>query len=107
AGEIIRQALALNPTDPYSLLLMGNIYFLNSQEMAALFFMRAAQHAPTDPYILTNLASLKGKQEKYEEAIPLFEQALAADPGYPNAGFGLALVYMHQEQYAKAVETLE
>ena len=107
AREIIRQALTLNPEDPYSLLLMGNIYFPTRRETAELFFTRAARHAPTDPYILSNLGSLMGKQEKYEEAILLFEQALTADPGYPNAGFGLALVYMHQEQYQKAVDTLE
>ncbi|MBK8904535.1 MAG: tetratricopeptide repeat protein [Anaerolineaceae bacterium] len=107
AREIIRQALALNPKDPYSLLLMGNIYFPTSQQTAEQFFTRAAQYAPEDPYILSNLASVLAKQEKYAEAMPLFEQALVADPGYPNAGFGLALVYMHREQYAKAVETLE
>lgn len=107
AKEIIRQALALNPTEPYSLLLMGNIYFQTSQETAEQFFTRAARFAPEDPYILSNLASLLGKQEKYDEAITLFKQALAADPGYPNAGFGLALVYMHQEQYEKAIGVLD
>ena len=107
ARENIRQALALNPADPYSLLLMGNIYFPTSQETAEQFFTRAAQYAPEDPYILSNLASVLAKQEKYEKAITLFEQALTADPGYPNAAFGLALVYMHRDQYEKTVAALD
>ncbi|MFZ1396824.1 MAG: tetratricopeptide repeat protein, partial [Candidatus Promineifilaceae bacterium] len=105
--ENIRQALALNPKDPYSLLLMGNIQFPTSQKTAEQLFTRAARYAPKDPYILSNLASVLAKQEKYEDAIPLFEQALAADLGYPNAGLGLALVYMHQGQYEKAVAALD
>ncbi|MCB8939252.1 MAG: tetratricopeptide repeat protein [Ardenticatenaceae bacterium] len=107
ARENIRQALALKPTDPYSLLLMGNIHFPTSQKTAEQFFTRAAQYAPEDPYILSNLASVLAKQEKYAEAIPLFEQALTADPSYPNAGSGLALVYMHQDQYWQAVAALD
>ncbi len=49
ARKLICQALALNHTDPYSLLLIGNIYFPTSQEMVELYFARAAQHAPADP----------------------------------------------------------
>ncbi|MCB8978657.1 MAG: tetratricopeptide repeat protein [Ardenticatenaceae bacterium] len=105
----VLHALRLNPHDAYSLLLMGNIYFQHKEDLltAERLFQAAAEQSPDDPYILSNYASTLAKRGEYETATEYFHKALAADAGYPNAGFGLALVHYQQQQYRETIETLD
>jgi tetratricopeptide (TPR) repeat protein len=107
--EHVLHALRLNTHDAYSLLLMGNIYFQHKQDAATAerLFLTAAEQSPEDPYILSNYASSLAKREEYEAAKEYFHKALAADPSYPNAGYGLALVHYRQQEYRQAIETLD
>ena len=109
AQQYIVQALRLDPDDAWSLLLMGNIFLQhrNDPETAADFYRRAAESDPDDPYLLTNLGALHAQQGDNEQARAYFKKAIAAEPGYPNAHFNLAVLEDKEGNPAAAVETLD
>lgn len=94
AEKHLLEAYHLNPQDAYTLLLLGNIYLEKKRDEATAerFYRRAVQANPDDPHVLSNMAGLLGRREAYDEAQAYFHRAIAADPAYPNAPYGLALI---------------
>ena len=108
AEQRVMEAVKLAPRDPYSLLLIGNIYMRRQQPaVAERFYRRAIAAAPQDPYILSNYAALLTAREDHTAARRYYDQAIAADPAYPNPYLGKAISFQRQEDYAAATAALE
>lgn len=68
---------------------------------------KAYELKPDDVYLLTNFGGLLVEEGKYDEAREFFVRALAVDPSYPNAYYGLALLYFRAGDLTQALETLD
>src|SRR5690606_21583948 len=94
AETTIRETLRLNPQDAWSLLLLGNIYFQqhNDLAMAERLYQAAAAANPNDPYLLSNSGSLYAKRDDPATARTYFQRAIQANPNHPNGYFTLAVL---------------
>lgn len=109
AERQIINALNLAPNNPYSLLLLGNIYLQHRDraDIAERLYLQAASAGPADPYILSNIGGLLAKRAQHQQAQQYFDQAITADPRYPNAYYGKALSFQREGDYATAVAVLD
>ena len=109
AKEQLISAIQLNPKDAWAHLILGNLYYQMENDLgsAERYYALATDLAPGDAYVLNSYASLLGKRNKFDAAIPLFEQAIDADPEFPNPRYGLALVQSRQGHVDTALATLE
>ena len=91
------------------LILLGNIYAKHKKDddAAEVFYQKAYQLDPKDPYLLNNYASLKVNKDQTDEAAKMFNQAITIDPTYPNSWFGLASLYSSKGEKTQALETLQ
>jgi len=88
--ELLR-TLAIEPDNADALLILGNIYQLETKyELAEPLYRRALQSNRT-PVHLSSLGALLGNTARYSEAIRLFDEALAIDPSYEKAKRGREL----------------
>ena len=94
----IKQAIALAPDDPYSLLVLGRLRFRQKKYDEAIDALsRAAKLDPQDAQIQNFLGlalSEKGLRGPAETAL---RKAIQLDPGYANAHNNLAVVYITQQ----------
>jgi tetratricopeptide (TPR) repeat protein len=94
----IKQAIALAPDDPYSLLVLGRLRFRQKKYDEAIDALsRAAKFDPQDAQIQNFLGlalSEKGLRGPAETAL---RKAIQLDPGYANAHNNLAVVYITQK----------
>ena len=99
--------LRLDPTDAWSWVVLGNLYLgpKNDLETGEKFVRKALSIKPGDAWALNSLAALHQKRGQHQEAIQLFEQAIAANPEFvnPYLGAATALAAMHQPDQAAAV----
>ena len=65
--------------------MLGNIYAKDPKEWATAekFLRRALEIAPGDPWALNGLATIAGQRGQADEAVRLFQQAIAARTGTP------------------------
>ncbi|RIK38232.1 MAG: hypothetical protein DCC55_21740 [Chloroflexi bacterium] len=106
--QLIR-VMQLQPEDAWAYLIMGNLYFHHERDLgsAERYYQSAHDLAPNDAYVLTALAGLKAHRGDYTAAQPLFEQAIAQDPSYPNPVYGLALLHARTGDLDAAIDLLE
>lgn len=93
AKNHIIESLRLNPRDALSLIQLGVIYSTSDNSTAERFLRRALEISPADACALTNLAAILWQRGNVADAIPLFHQAIASKPDYPNPHYGLACAY--------------
>ena len=86
---------------------LGNIHLKsNNLEKAEDYYERAIE-IRIHPYILINLAALKQRLEKYDQAIILLEELIKIQPDNVNAHNNLGSVYLTMEENEKALKHLE
>lgn len=109
AEKHLLEAYHLGPQDAYTLLLLGNIYLekKGDEATAERFYLRAVEANPDDPHILSNMAGLLARREAYSTAQDYFRRAIAVDPAYPNAPYGLALIHVRQGEPQTALTVLD
>ena len=107
-----RQALSLDPDPPttFSLhILMGQASWAmtHSADAAAQHYERALLIEPNHPTVLADLASLRIAQERYEQALKLFQTAVRIQPGVAKfySGMGFALYRLNRRD--EAIQSLE
>ncbi len=102
------EVLRLNPGDAWSWVVLGNVYAKDPQEWATAekFFRRALAVAPTDAWALNGLATIAGQRGQTDEAVRLFQEAIATKPEFPNAHYGLAIAYHRAQQPESAIRSL-
>jgi len=76
-------------------------------ERAESSFRRALKRRPVFLDALINLAKTMEKQERFDEAIPLYERALALDEAFPKLATNLANLYRQRGDAQRAGQLLE
>jgi tetratricopeptide (TPR) repeat protein len=87
------EVLRLNPGDAWGWVVLGNLYAKNEKDWptADKFLRRALEIAPDDPWALNGIATITAQRGQSDEAVKLFEQAIAANPELPNPYYGLGV----------------
>ncbi len=106
AETALLHGLRLDPLDPDSLTLLGNVYYGQGRlDQAVPLFERSVALSP-NTYAFSSLGAALSKLGKHEEAIRAFEQAATADPQHPNAWYGLALALTFVDRPQAAIRAL-
>ena len=102
------EVLRLNPRDTWSWVVLANLYIREKADTdtGEKFLRKALEIAPNDAWALNSLATVCHKSGRTGEAIKLFEQAIAANPGFANAYYGEALVHDSAQKPDAALEML-
>ena len=89
------EVLRLNPGDAWGWVVLGNLYAKNQKDWptAEKFLRRALEIAPNDAWALNGLAAITAQRGQTDEAVKLFEQAMAANPDVPNPYYGLGVTF--------------
>lgn len=99
-------ALAVDPSNLWALILMGNICARKGDlETSSLFYEKVLEYHPDDSIALNNVAANYMRQKQYEKAAELFAKVLEREETYLNAYYGLALSYYELHDYGKAFDT--
>lgn len=105
AENFLISALRLNPKNTYALILMGNLQYKKSDTTSALsYWNNALKYDPDDYLSLSNIGSLLAQQNHLKEAKSFFEEAIKVKNKFPNALYGLALVYYNQKEFDNAFD---
>lgn len=102
------EVLRLNPRDAWSLVVLANLYIRekSDKETGEKFLRKALEITPNDAWALNSLAAVCHERGKADEAIKLFEQAIAANPEFANAYYGEAIAYNSAQKPDAALEAL-
>jgi Flp pilus assembly protein TadD len=103
------EVLRLNPADAWGWVVLGNLYAKNQQDWATAekFLRRAVEIAPNDPWALNGIAALIAQRGQTDEAVRLFEQAIASNPAVPNPYYGLGVTFAHDGKSDLAAGALD
>jgi cytochrome c-type biogenesis protein CcmH/NrfG len=106
AVDHLIEVLRMNPADAWALVVLGNIYLGQKRDFATgeRFMRRALEIKPEDAWAVNGLAAALHKQDRFEEALPLFDRAISLNPDFPNAYLGKAHVL---EALSRPVEALD
>lgn len=109
AKELLQECLKLDPTNIWSIVLLGNLYAKHERnpDAAAFYYEAGLLVNPGDNILLNNFAALQMERGKLAEAKGLFERALVANPDYPNTYYGLAMLHKVARESDQAIELLE
>jgi Flp pilus assembly protein TadD len=101
--------LRLNPADAWGWVVLGNLYAKSEKDWptAEKFLRRALEIAPSDPWALNGLAAIAAQRGQTDEAVKMFEQAIAANPEVPNPYYGLGVTFRRTGQPALAARALD
>src|SRR6266702_998950 len=102
------EVLRLDPKDAWSWVVLGNLYIREKRDSdtGEKFLRKALEIAPNDAWALNSLAAIYHERGKTDEAIKLFEQAIAATPEFANAYYGEAIAFDSAQKPDAALETL-
>jgi tetratricopeptide (TPR) repeat protein len=96
------------PESPAPLLGLGTAYWeLGDFERANDYLRRTVEAKPDSPQAIFEIANIDVRQHRDEDAIPLLEKYLAAQPDALAAHADLGRAYFHLKQYAKAAPELK
>jgi tetratricopeptide (TPR) repeat protein len=108
-----KAAVALNPQKAGHWENLAVIYrnLINAAQGADVWTISAYQRAivsdPQNPLYRLNLGGTYYSLANYDEAIKLFEQAVALKPDWPNAHYNLAWADFQRENYQRAVAEMQ
>jgi pentatricopeptide repeat protein len=101
--------LRLSPRDAWSWVVLANLYIRekSDKDTGEKFLRKALEIAPTDAWALNSLAAVYCERGKTDEAIELFEQAITANPEFPNTYYGEAVAYDSTHRPDAALQALD
>jgi tetratricopeptide (TPR) repeat protein len=102
------EVLRLDPADAANWVVLGNLYLGHRKDKvtAAKFLKKAVTIDPSNAWALNSLAAIAQMEGRHDEAIALFEQAIAAQPTLANPYHGQGLAYMRAGRPEEASESL-
>jgi len=102
------EVLRLSPRDAWSWVVLANLYIRekSDRDTGEKFLRKALEIAPNDAWALNSLAAVCYERGKPDEAIKLYEQAIAANNGFANAYYGEAIAYDSTRKPDCALESL-
>lgn len=103
------EVLRLDPSDAWNWVVLGNLYASNKGDVVTgeKFIRKALELNPHDAWALNSLATFTQKAGRSEEALDLFDQAIASNPDLPNPYLGKALVLEAMQRLDLATGTLD
>lgn len=103
------EVLRLNPQDGWSWVVLANLYIREKRdkETGEKFIRKALEISPDDAWALNSLATLTYERGELDEALGIYDRAIAANPDFANSYYGKAVVFNKSDEPAKAVESLE
>jgi tetratricopeptide (TPR) repeat protein len=108
ARHLYLQFTKESPTDSKGWYLLGCLcHQMKENKSAETYLRKAIQVHPGREVYHHNLATILQSQERLDEAISSFKDALTIDPEYPQALHGLGTVYSAQGRFEKALECYE
>jgi len=109
AKDALIDALRLAPDDAWSFVVLGNLYAKQPDGLARAqqFFERALELKPADVWALNGLATVLARAGDTAAALARFDEAIAAQPDFPNAWHGKALTLSRNGDAAHASATLK
>lgn len=100
------KALAVDPSNLWALILMGNICKrMGNIEDSRIFYNKVLKYHPNNYLAQNNIAANYLQDKEYDKAMELFTKILKRDDTYLNSYYGLALCYYNKFDDEKAVET--
>ena len=98
------EVLRMDSKDAWSLVVLANLYLGEKKDpdTAEKFLRKALNIKPNDAWAINSLAALCHKRGQCEEAVKLFDQAIAANPEFANPYFGQALAFQSLRKPAEA-----
>ncbi len=107
AFELLKKAEPERPRDARLLEQLAYLYeHFGDENKAMTLYRRAVQADPSQVVAAVNLGSLLAKRGRFQEAIPLWEDALSRNPGLETASVYLALAYLRVANPAAAETAL-
>ena len=111
AVAILEDALALAPSRPVALeahRVLGEIFDGQGRtEAAARHWQGALDIYPLDAETLERLGDLRLRQERYEEALPLYSRLVEATPFVPQAHLHLGVILYRLGQLSEALSAVD
>lgn len=100
------QSLNADPQNVWALILMGNIFARYKKDMdtALNYYNKVLEYHPDNAIALTNIGAALSQENRYDDAISIFEKSLAADSTFINSYYGLCHCYMNQKNYDMAFD---
>ena len=99
------EALRLDPTNLYALLLMGNICIrMGDLEGSKMYYEKVLECHPDNPLALNNAAGNLLQRQQFDKAIEIFNRTINLDDTYLNSYYGLALAYYKTNKPREAFE---
>lgn len=91
AEDEFLRALRLDPLDHDALTLLGNLYAARNRPQEAIPLYERSIALSPNVYALNNLGAAVAQTGNKERALEILREAVALDPSYPNAWYGLGL----------------
>ena len=111
AIDLIEQAVALDPASPQAAelhCLMGQTTEENGQpEVAAEYYMRALEIDPHYTKAIRRLAHLRIEQQRYDEALELFQLLADIDPSNAVAHVNMGIVLFYLGRSNEALQSFD
>jgi len=103
AEDEFLRSLALHPTDPDALTLLGNLYVRRGFPAKAIPLYQQSLASVRNVYALTNLGAAFAETGRLDEAIDSLREAVREDAKHPNAWFGLGLALSRKEDHGASL----
>ena len=108
AKPLILRILAQHPTDPTSHTMLGYLDYVEKDcKDAVPHFALGGDVLATQPNALAAYATCLAELGRYDQAIPIFQEALKAEPTVASVRFNLALSQWKGNQPQEAIVTLQ
>lgn len=103
------EVLRLNPGDAWGWVVLGNLYAKSEKDWptAEKFLRRALEISPNDPWALNGLAAITAQRGQTDEAVKMFEQAIATNPDVPNPYYGVGVIFNRTGKPEMATRALD
>ncbi|MBT3271893.1 MAG: tetratricopeptide repeat protein [Spirochaetales bacterium] len=97
--ETLEKQAADNPDSADSWTRLGNAYYdTDRHEQAVEAYTKSLQIAPNDPNVLTDMGVMYRRLNMPEEAIRLFDLAMAADPAHEWSAYNKGIVLLYDQK---------
>jgi tetratricopeptide (TPR) repeat protein len=108
AKALILRVLSERPDDPTSHTMLGFLDYATKDCNGAIeHFEKGGPVLASQPVALSAYGACLAQAGQYQSAIPIFQQALAAEPSVPSTRYNLALAQWKANQTQEALATLQ
>jgi tetratricopeptide (TPR) repeat protein len=108
ADALLRRVLALRPADPATHAMLAVVQYKSGNCKDAVVHFQQAQSVIRSQFVpVSEFGICLAKLDRFQEAIPVLQQAVALEPVGHHARYNLALVLWESKNYGEAITVLE